>query len=75
MGLVILINEYKICPHCSYFSHISEQDKYCSLCGSELLVKCTDCGHPYDNPYAKYCKHCGRLIKNVHDKENQKIHF
>lgn len=75
MELMNLPNEYKICPHCNYFSHITEPDKYCTLCGSELLIKCVECSHPFDNPYAKYCKYCGTLIKKVEDKENEKIHF
>jgi len=53
--------DYKICPKCSsFFCGIDEPDKYCSICGAELIDKCLDCGKPITNPYAKFCKYCGK---------------
>lgn len=50
---------YKLCPKCSFFCHLSEADKFCSLCGAELIEKCPTCLELISNPYAKYCKKCG----------------
>lgn len=50
---------YKLCPKCSFFCHKLEPDKYCSLCGTELIDSCPSCHKSISNPYAKYCKECG----------------
>ena len=50
---------YKLCPKCTFFCHKSEHDKFCSLCGTQLIESCPSCHAPISNPYAKYCKQCG----------------
>jgi len=57
--VVELKQTYKLCPNCSFFCHILEKDKYCSLCGSKLIENCPTCLENISNPYAKYCKQCG----------------
>jgi len=54
--------KYKICPNCSFFCRIEENDNYCLRCGTELLDKCPNCNNSIDYPYAKYCKHCGNQL-------------
>ncbi len=61
---------YKICPSCSFFCNILEEDQYCSSCGTKLITACTDCGREIVNPYANYCKFCGTpLSKRKVDEE------
>jgi hypothetical protein len=51
--------QYRICPNCSNFSHISEEHKYCIICGEKLIDKCPKCDAPITNPTAKFCPKCG----------------
>ncbi len=53
---------YKICPNCNFFSHIDEPDEYCTQCGTKLIQSCPNCNNDIDNPFAKYCKHCGESL-------------
>lgn len=55
---------YKICTQCNYYCRIEEKDEYCSLCGARLIEKCDKCGETVDNPYAEYCKSCGKKYRN-----------
>lgn len=76
----MLINEsiysnYKLCPRCTFFCGETESDKYCSLCGTQLITECSCCLTKYDNPYAKYCKQCGKTIRSELKEPNDKITF
>ncbi len=63
---------YKICPKCSsFFCGINEPDKYCSICGEELIEACLKCGQPITNPYAKFCKYCGEAYPGRIKTKNQ----
>ncbi|HRI45524.1 MAG: zinc ribbon domain-containing protein [Ignavibacteriaceae bacterium] len=55
-----LKHTFKICPSCSFFCSTNEPDHYCSLCGSELIKECPSCQKEIVNPYAKFCKYCGK---------------
>ena len=61
---------YKICTRCKYFCREEEKDEYCSICGNELISECQTCGEKINNPYADYCKKCGRKYRNE-KKENK----
>lgn len=50
---------YRLCPKCSYFCRLEETAQYCPSCGAGLIDACPHCHAPIDNPYARYCKHCG----------------
>ncbi|TNE73028.1 zinc-ribbon domain-containing protein [bacterium] len=56
---------YKLCPACSNFCRSDEADKFCNVCGSELIEACQHCGTEIDMPYARYCKHCGSPYRNT----------
>lgn len=63
---------YKICPQCNYFCREEEKDEYCSICGNELITKCQVCGEEIDNPYAEYCKKCGKKYRT--EKQDNKTY-
>ena len=63
--------KYKICPNCSFFCRIEEQDNYCLLCGSALITKCPGCGQAIDYPYARYCKYCGVELPGRDQKQSK----
>ncbi len=54
------LHRYKICPECSFFCNETEKDNYCSYCGAKLILACPNCNKPIENPYAKFCKYCGK---------------
>lgn len=62
---------YKICPNCSFFCRIEEQDNYCLLCGSALIDKCPNCDTAIGYPYARYCKHCGIELPGCSHKQSK----
>jgi len=62
--------KYKLCPVCSFFCNINEQDKFCSFCGSQLIEACPECGEAIANPYAKFCKYCGKNYPGRNTKGN-----
>ncbi len=51
---------FMICSNCEFFCDKKEPDKFCSLCGSTLIDNCPSCGKEIINPYAKFCKYCGK---------------
>ena len=55
-------NLYRICPGCDFFCNSKEEDKFCSICGSELIESCPHCEGTISNPFAKYCKYCGKAL-------------
>ena len=58
-------NFYRLCPNCGNFSHIMENHKYCSLCGTELIEECNNCKTKIENPTAQFCVKCGeRMLRN-----------
>lgn len=59
---------YKICPSCSFFCGLSEDDNFCSVCGAELFTSCKNCGKEIVNPYANYCKFCGGPLTTKNSK-------
>ncbi len=61
---------YRICPSCSFFCNKLEEDKFCSLCGSELIEECPTCKNSISNPYANYCKYCGESYPGRSSKGN-----
>ncbi len=63
---------FKICPSCEYFCNSLEPDKYCSICGAELISKCPNCGGEISNPYANFCKYCGKLYPGRTKEEHNK---
>jgi membrane protease subunit (stomatin/prohibitin family) len=56
---------YYICPQCDYFSNARLQEKFCSNCGTRLLMACPGCQSTINNPYAKFCSDCGQQLKEV----------
>ncbi len=56
---------YKICPTCTYFCHIDEEDEYCAHCGTELISTCPECGKKINYPHGSYCKYCGAKIREM----------
>lgn len=63
---------FRLCPVCEYFCNTEEPDKYCSICGAELIDTCPECGKPITNPYAHFCKFCGKSYPNRNKKSNNK---
>jgi len=64
---------YKLCTHCNFFCNVVEPDEFCSLCGSELIDMCQECGNKIDNPYARYCKVCGgNYLKQENKPEDER---
>ncbi len=63
--------QFKLCPKCNFFCGSEEADKFCSICGSELITKCPNCNNPISNSYAKYCKHCGKAYPGKVVKKNK----
>lgn len=51
---------FKVCSKCAFFVNTKEPYKFCSLCGNVLIENCLFCGKDIINPYAKFCKHCGK---------------
>lgn len=68
-------SNYKLCPRCSFFCGESESDKYCSLCGTFLIIECPGCHTKFDNPYAKFCKQCGKMTRPELKEQNKLITF
>lgn len=71
----MIIQNYKLCPQCNFFCGESESDKYCSLCGTMLINECSNCQTKFDNPYAKFCKQCGKSTRPYLKEQNEKIIF
>jgi len=69
------LKHYKICPDCSYFCNLNEQDEFCSLCGAKLIDTCQACGKEIENPYARYCKSCGSQYPGSARKKEDGINF
>lgn len=58
---------YKLCTNCKNFMPYEEQDKFCYLCGTEMIEECPACKEPIIYPTSTYCPVCGViLIKNNH---------
>ncbi len=58
------INFYRLCQSCGNFSHINENNVFCSVCGNKLIEECPNCKTKIENPTAQYCVKCGeRIIK------------
>lgn len=56
---------YKLCTKCGNFSHINENQIFCSICGEKLIEACPNCGEKIKNPTARFCPGCGyQLIIN-----------
>ncbi|MEA3499553.1 MAG: zinc ribbon domain-containing protein [Candidatus Marinimicrobia bacterium] len=64
-----MVNKYKICPQCDFFSNIGEAGSFCPKCGEKLIDKCEKCGKEITNPYDSYCKHCGNLYPGRSNKK------
>ncbi len=59
-------DRYKLCPNCSNFSHISEPQEFCMVCGTKFILECHECHEPILYPTAIYCPACGgKLVKKV----------
>jgi len=62
---------YKLCPDCKNFMPFEIQDKFCYLCGKEMLESCPACNEPIIYPTSTYCPVCGALLLKIKpDKEN-----
>lgn len=53
---------YRLCPQCGNYSHVSEGQSYCGLCGTKLLGACPRCGSAIHYPTARFCPDCGVLM-------------
>lgn len=53
----------KICPNCNYFDE--DGQKYCPLCGCDLIAKCPKCSLPINNPLSHYCAACGYKFEKM----------
>jgi predicted amidophosphoribosyltransferase len=53
---------YKICPDCGNFILYSNKEKFCSVCGKELICKCPNCLEPIIYPVSKFCPVCGTKL-------------
>lgn len=53
---------YKLCLQCGNFSHSTEEQIFCMLCGAKLVEKCPCCQEPIYYPTAKFCPACGQLL-------------
>lgn len=62
---------YKICTKCNYFTRVEAPDDFCPNCGTKLISECRNCSEKIDNPYANYCKKCGKQLRD--EKENESI--
>lgn len=58
----IVKNVYKICIDCGNFILYTDKEKYCSVCGKELIFKCPDCLEPIIYPVSKFCPVCGTKL-------------
>jgi rRNA maturation endonuclease Nob1 len=60
-------DRYKLCSNCGNFSHISEPQEFCMVCGTKFLMECWKCHEPILYPTATYCPACGnRLVNKNH---------
>jgi rRNA maturation endonuclease Nob1 len=64
-GWMTMTETYFTCPQCDYFSNAKLQEKFCSNCGTRLLMACAGCHSAITNPYAKFCAVCGQRIKEA----------
>jgi len=55
-------NYYKLCPKCGNFSHVSEGQVFCTLCGEKLIQNCPNCNMEIIYPTAKHCHKCGSIL-------------
>ncbi len=60
-----IIRTFRICPNCNYFCNTNELDEFCSLCGTKLLSSCKFCQTEISNPYAKFCRKCGKPYRQI----------
>jgi predicted amidophosphoribosyltransferase len=58
----VIKERYKLCPGCKNFMPFEIQDKYCYLCGEEMLEVCPACKEPIIYPTSTYCPVCGALL-------------
>jgi hypothetical protein len=49
-----------VCLSCDYYGVSTE--KFCPLCGSQLVHCCEACGERLANPFARFCVQCGRAL-------------
>jgi rRNA maturation endonuclease Nob1 len=60
-------DRYKLCPKCGNFSHFTEPQDFCMVCGTKFLTECFTCHEPIIYPTATFCPACGnRLVNKDH---------
>lgn len=65
-GTRVRRDRYKLCSNCSNFSHFTETQEYCVVCGTKFISECQRCREPILYPTATYCPACGgRLVKTA----------
>jgi hypothetical protein len=53
---------YRLCPQCGNYSHVSEGQSYCGVCGTKLIEECPRCHAAVHYPTARFCSDCGLLM-------------
>lgn len=57
-------DRYKLCSNCGNFSHFSEPQDFCMVCGTKFMSACWNCHEPILYPTARYCPACGGQLVN-----------